>query len=174
MEENEILGPIFEYGKDVLYSDIFKQAASETHHLHGTVLEHTINVCVVAMRLCRQLKNRGIKVHEKDLIQAALCHDLGMVGRDIKYKDTIDSWKDHPKESARIAREMVPDLSDEAEEMVLSHMWPMAGSPPRSNEAMILCIADKYASMAEWKSWLTKHRFASRIKAYLDDAIDKK
>jgi hypothetical protein len=33
---------------------------------------------------------------------------------------------------------------------------------------MLLCIADKYASMADWKSWLTKHRFASRIKEELD------
>ena len=47
-------------------------------------------------------------------------------------------------------------------------MWPLAGSAPRSNAAMLLCIADKYASMADWSSWLTKQKFASRIKKLLE------
>ena len=172
IEENEICDAILDYGKDILTSDVFQKTVSETHHVHGLVFQHTINVCVVALRLCRQLKNRGINVNEKDLIQAALCHDLGMVGRESKYKAKLDSWKEHPKESARIARELVPDLSPEAEEMIMSHMWPLAGSPPHSNEAMLLCIADKYASMAEWKSYLSKHKFTMRIKSYLDEAMD--
>ena len=169
VDADDICNTILRYGKTVLTSGVFRQTASQPHHVHGMVLQHTINVCVVSLWLSSQLKSRGIDVCEKDLIQAALCHDLGMVGRDSKYADTVGSWKDHPKESARIARELIPDLSPEAEEMIASHMWPLAGSLPRSNEAMILCIADKYASMAEWKSWLTKHRIASRIKALLEE-----
>ena len=168
VNENEICDTIFEYGKDVLNSEIFCQAASETHHLHGTVLDHTINVCVVSLWLCRQMERRGITVNKKDLVQAALCHDLGMVGRNSKYKDRVDSWKEHPKESARIARELIPDLSPRAEEIIISHMWPLAGSHPTSNEGMVLCIADKYASMTDWRSWLTKHKFAARIKERLE------
>jgi uncharacterized protein len=170
-EENDVCSVILKYGKDILNSDVFRQAANEKHHLHGTVLDHTINVCVVSMWLCRQLKNRGVKVREKDLIQAALCHDLGMVGRESKYKDRVDSWGEHPKESARIARELIPDLSEEAEEMIRNHMWPAGGSLPSSNEAMILCIADKYASMADWTSWLMRHRFAARVKKRLDEVL---
>ncbi len=172
-EENEICGAIIKYGKDVLNSSVFRQAASQAHHVHGTVLDHTLNVCVVSLRLCRQLKNRGIKVNEKDLVQAALCHDLGMVGRDSKYKDNLNSWEAHPAESARIARSLIPDLSEEAEEIIRSHMWPLAGSLPASNEGMLLCIADKYASMADWKSWVTRHRFAPRIKKRLEEALSR-
>ena len=166
--ENNICSSIVQYGRDILDSDVFRKAASETHHLHGNVFRHTINVCVLALRLCYQLEQRGIPVSEKDLIQAALCHDLGMINRDAKYKDRIDSWKCHPKESVRIAKELVPDLSENAQEMILSHMWPVAGSPPSSNEAMLLCIADKYASMEEWKTWLKDCNFVSRIKEYLE------
>ena len=120
--ENNICTDIIHYGKDILTSDVFRKAASETHHLHGTVLEHTINVCIVSLRLAYQLIDRGVSVNKQDLIQAALCHDLGMVGRNSKYKDRMDSWKSHPKESAQIARELVPDLSAQAEDMILSYV----------------------------------------------------
>lgn len=172
IEENDVVDAILTYGKDILNSDLFRQAANEKHHLHGTVLEHTLNVCVVSMWLSRQMQKRGVKVNDKDLIQAALCHDLGMIGREGKYKHRVDSWGGHPKESARLARELVPDLSPEAEEMIQNHMWPAGGSLPGSNEAKILCLADKYASMADWTSWLTKHRFAARIKEKLDEALN--
>ena len=170
LDGNEICSIILKYGSDVLKSEVFRKSVTQTHHVYGTVFDHTINVCIVSIRLCRQLKSRGIRVNEKDLIQAALCHDLGMVSRESKYKGKTDSWKSHPKESARIARELIPDLSPEAEEMILSHMWPVAGPPPRTNEGMLLCMADKYASMADWKTWLTKHRFASRIREQMDAA----
>ena len=165
---NDTCSIILRYGREILNSDVFRQSASQTHHLHGTVFDHTINVCIVSVWLCRQLTNQGVRVNEKDLIQAALCHDMGMISRDTKYKGRRDSWKNHPKESARNARELIPDLSLDAKEMILSHMWPVTGPPPRSNEGMILCMADKYASMADWKTWLTKHRFASRIKEQLE------
>ncbi|MBQ1311402.1 MAG: HD domain-containing protein [Blautia sp.] len=172
IDEKDICSTILKYGENVLSSDIFQQSSAQTHHVLGTVFDHTINVCAVSLWLARQLKERGVAVNEKDLVQAALCHDLGMIGRDSKYKDTLDSWKDHPKESARIARELIPDLSSEAEDMILSHMWPLSGPAPRSNEGMLLCISDKYASMADWKSWLTEHRLSARIREFLNDKVD--
>lgn len=171
LNENDVCAAILKHGEVILRSDAFRQAASQTHHLRGTVLDHTLNVCIVSMWLCRQLKDKGKDVNEKDLVQAALCHDLGMLDRENKYKDRINSWREHPKESARIARELVPDLSVEAEQMILSHMWPVAGSPPRSKEAKLLCMADKYASMADWKSFLTKRKFADHVKAQLSEAL---
>ena len=168
LEEVGICNDILRYGKDILKSEVFKQAVSETHHLKGTVFDHTVNVCVVSLRLAHQLKSRGIEINEKDLVRAALCHDLGLVSRDSKYKGRIDSWRSHPQESARIARELIPDLSPEAEEMILSHMWPIAGPAPSSNEGMLLTMADKYSSMAEWKNWLTESGFTRRILDQLD------
>ena len=169
--DQDICIDILKYGKEILHSDIFREAVSETHHLRGTVVEHTINVCVIGLRLSNQLLERSIPVNKKDMVQAALCHDLGLVGRDKKYKTRVKSWKEHPKESAKIARELVPDLSMEAEEMILSHMWPIAGPPPRTNEGMLLCMADKYASMAEWKTWLTDNKYTAFIREQLEKQI---
>lgn len=167
-KDDEICGKILEYGKGILNSDVFRRTSAQTHHLHSTLFDHTINVCVMSILLSSKLEKRGEKVNEKDLVQAALCHDLGMVSRDSKYKGTLDSWKRHPQESARIARTLVPDMSRETEEMILSHMWPVSGPRPDTKEGRLLCIADKYASMADWKSFLTRHRFAERIKERLE------
>ena len=166
-EEKAISREILRYGKDILHSDIFRQAAGETHHLHGSVADHTVNVCIVSVRLCRFLKRRRIRVCEKDVIQAALCHDLGMIGRSSKYRDRRDSWRSHPKESIRAAHDLIPDMQDSVEEMILSHMWPVNGPRPRSREGMLLGTADKLASMADWISWLTKRPFAPEIKKEL-------
>jgi uncharacterized protein len=168
-EENRIISDMLLYGKDILNSDIFRQAAHERHHLHGTVADHTINVCIVSLRLANQPSGQNSGVNKETLVHAALCHDLGMVSRDSKYGNNVDAWRSHPKESARIAKELIPDLSPEAEKMILSHMWPIAGPPPSSNEGILLCMADKYASMADWKSWLTRKKFAKQIKDRLEE-----
>ena len=167
-EEIKICNDIITYGKDILKSEVFRKAALQKHHHYGTVLDHTINVCVVSMRLYYQLEERGIQGSKKDLVQAALCHDLGLVDRDNKYNTRIEAWKNHPQESAKIAKELVPDFSTKAEEAILSHMWPVAGPAPSSNEGMLLCTADKYSSMAEWKTWLTDYGFVNRILESLD------
>ena len=167
-EESSILSDILLYGSEILNSDVFREAAREKHHFHGTVADHAINVCVVSLRLANQLISQGTSVCKKDLVRAALCHDLGLVSRRSKYEDSLEAWKKHPGDSAKIAKELLPDLSPEAEKMILSHMWPVGGPVPSSNEGLLLCMADKYGSMADWKTWMTRKRFAQRIKEKLE------
>ena len=164
LDGNEICSIILKYGSDVLKSEVFRKAVTQTHHVYGTVFDHTINVCIVSIRLCRQLKSRGIRVNEKDLIQAALCHDLGMVGRENKYKNALETCKRHPIDSAEIAKEIVPDLSPNAEQMIRSHMWPLSSIAPQSREGRLLCKADKFASMADWQYVISNGHYEEQIK----------
>ena len=168
-EEAAICSDIIRYGKNILTSDVFLKTASQPHHVQSTVLEHTMNVCIIAVKLCREQMRKGVRLNEKDLIQAALCHDLGMIGREQKYKHVIDTWLSHPKESAKIAKEIVPDLSPNAEQMILCHMWPLSSRSPQSEEGRLLCLADKYASMADWQYRIMKGRYADRIKASIEE-----
>lgn len=153
-KSNAVQKEIRHYGAPILESEAFRRAASETHHLHGTVSQHTLAVCSASIRIARFLKKAGIRVNEKDLVEASLCHDLGMIGRDEKYGSRTDAWKGHPEESLKVAKELVPDLSKNAESLILSHMWPVSGPPPRSREAVILNIADKAGSLADWGNFL--------------------
>ena len=170
-EEAAICSDIIQYGKDILTSDVFRKTATQPHHVQSTVLEHTMNVCIIAVKLCRERMRKGARLNEKDLVQAALCHDLGMIGREQKYRHVIDTWLRHPKESAKIAKEIVPDLSPNAEQMIRSHMWPLSNLSPQSEEGKLLCLADKFASMADCQYMIVKVRYADRIKMYLDELL---
>ena len=150
-KKKSVQNAIRHYGAPILKSEPFHRAASETHHLHGTVSGHTLAVCKASVVMARILKTAGIRVNEKDLVEASLCHDLGMIGRDEKFDNRTAAWKSHPEESVKIARELVPDLSSNAESMIRSHMWPVAGPAPRSREAVILNIADKVGSLDDWR-----------------------
>ena len=167
MRDKAITRDILHYGGSILRSEAFQNASGETHHLRGSVADHTLTVCILAARICRALQKRGITVNEKDLIQAALCHDLGMIGRDTAYKNRTDSWRSHPKKSASVARDLVPDLSTNAESMITTHMWPVSGPRPRSREAAILNIADKWASAADWVYFLTGKQVGAGIRENL-------
>ena len=165
--EKEIAGAIQKHGGAVLRSDVFRNARNETHHLRGTLEDHILNVSIVSAQISRFCRKNGIRIHEEKLIRAALCHDLGMVGRNRKYRSLTDSWKGHAKESARVARHMFSDLNDSTEASILTHMWPVSGKRPRSREGLILNIADKYASAVEWITRFTGNPYKKRIKQML-------
>ena len=165
--DKEISQTILRYGKDVLHSEEFRSAYSETHHIRGTVSSHSMTVCIMAVRISRFLKKQGVSLDEKDLVQASLCHDLGMLGRKEKYTNFIAAWKRHPKDSASVARDLVPDLSENAESMIATHMWPVGGPVPRSKEAFVLSMADKLASIADWVYFLTGKQAGAGVRRQL-------
>ena len=50
-EEAAICRDIIRYGKEILLSDIFRKTAVQRHHVQSTVMEHTMNVCIIAVKL---------------------------------------------------------------------------------------------------------------------------
>ena len=173
-EEAAICNDIIKYGKEVLISDIFRKTASQRHHIQSTVMEHTLNVCIIAVKLCREQMRKGVQLNEKDLVQAALCHDLGMIGREKKYKNSLETCRRHPQDSAEIAKAIIPDLSPNAEQMIRSHMWPLSKLMPESREAKLLCKADKYASMADWQYIIKNGRYEEHIKSNISKLFEEK
>ena len=169
LREEAVKRDILLFGGDILHSDIFHKAFSERHHLHSTVSDHSLTVCILSVRICFFLQKKGIAVNEKDLIHAALCHDLGMLGRQKQYRNRTDSWNSHAEKSASIARDLIPDLSTNAESMIKTHMWPVSGPHPRSREAAILNAADKCASAADWIFFLTGKQISADIRQKLSE-----
>ena len=49
----------------------------------------------------------------------------------------------------------------------------LTGDVQKDAEAKILSLADKYASMADWQSWITKRRYAARIKERLEAYMER-
>ena len=138
------------YGEAALRSDVMRKAFEQKHHLRSTVGEHTIRVACAAVMICYVLRRLRVRVDVPAVVVGSLCHDLGMIGRKEKYASSLESYRKHPGESAEVARQLYPDMSEKTEEIIRRHMWPMRKSRvPNSLEGFVVSAADKYSSVAD-------------------------
>lgn len=150
MEEREyLLEQMNLYGRTVLASPQFRRTFTQTHHFRTTVGDHSVNVTLASLWLCRFLSRFGIHTDPKRMITAALCHDLGIIGRYDKFNSNRECCRQHPIDSAAIAKEFLPNVDQETLEIIKDHMWPVTGSMPRTWEGFIITIADKYCAVRE-------------------------
>jgi uncharacterized protein len=126
-----------------------KQAFDQTHHNWSTLGEHTMRVAMSSVMICYALRKLHIKVNIPVVVIGALCHDLGMLGRE-KYSSAKETSREHPKESVAVARELVEDLPEEAESVIERHMWPIGETEaPDSIEGVVVSVADKYNAVKD-------------------------
>lgn len=138
------------YGKNILESDEMKAAYDQIHHQWATVGEHTLRVTATSVLICYALKKLNIKANVPAVVVGALCHDLGILGRDKKFSSSRECSKEHPVESVKVARELVPSLSDKSADIIERHMWPAGESKaPNSIEGAIVSVADKYSAVKD-------------------------
>ncbi len=140
---------VFHYGKDIVETDIFKEAMAQTHHRKTTVGDHSASVAVIALRMCRKLNRRVCHLDERRVVLAALTHDLGIVGRHEKYSTNIETYLRHPSDSAKIAMDLLPDMNKKFYRSISRHMFPLTILPPTSMEGLIISVADKMASFKD-------------------------
>lgn len=138
------------YGKDILDSDAIKEAYDQTHHLWSTVGEHTARVTFSSVMICYALRKLGLPVSVPAVVIGSLCHDLGILGRHEKYESSKQCSQEHPIDSVKVAKELVPDLSDKSADIIERHMWPGGQSKmPNSMEGVIVSVADKYSAVKD-------------------------
>jgi uncharacterized protein len=148
--KERIANDIEAYGGEILSSDEIKEAYDQTHHLWSTVGEHTLRVTATSVMLCYALRKLHIKANIPAVVVGALCHDLGILGRDNKFDSAKECSQEHPKESVRVAKELVPDLSEKSADIIERHMWPAGHSQrPNSLEGVIVSSADKYSAVKD-------------------------
>ena len=133
----------------VYETEYFEQALMQTHHRKTTVALHTLGVAAVSLRLYYVLARLGMDLDKKCLVRAALCHDLGILGRDEKFDSTLECYTRHPLCSADTAKVVFPDLDGKTENCILCHMFPLTGKAPQYTEGAVLILADKYCAIAE-------------------------
>ena len=120
------------YGADVLDSEELQHAFQQTHHTWSTVGEHTLRVAAASLIICYALRKIHVRTDISAVVKGALCHDLGILGRD------------------EIARRLVEDLPEKSADIIERHMWPAGHSKmPNSLEGVIVSTADKYAAVKD-------------------------
>lgn len=138
------------YGGSVLQSDEMKQAYEQIHHQWATVGEHTMRVTLTSVLISYALKKLHIKVNIPAVVIGALCHDLGIIGRYEKYASEKECSREHPRDSVAVARALVEEMPDKAEDIIERHMWPAGQSKaPNSIEGVVVSAADKYSAVKD-------------------------
>lgn len=170
--DQDIIEPILKYGEGIINSDIFQSGYRQKHHLIMTVSDHSMDVTIMSLKMSHALRHIGIRMDEKDLVEGALCHDLGILGRDEKFKTSRECCRMHPVLSVNEARKLVPDMDKKTEQIIRRHMWPATAPslPPNSKEAFIVMLADKYSAMREFISIFVGPEFKKNLR----DTIHKK
>lgn len=126
--------------------DVRKMEQFGQHHGNNT-FQHCDNVARFSFYLAQKL---GWRVDEASLATGAMLHDYYLYcTRDM----TISSYRHgvgHPVTALENASQ-IWDLNDKERNIILSHMWPLTITKiPRSKEAFLVTLADKYCAMREF------------------------
>ncbi len=129
-----------------------QKLGSIPQHEGNSTLQHSVAVARTSFALAQKL---GIKVDEKELARGALLHDYYLYDTNTMEYSDYKHGITHPQTALDIASKEF-ELTLKEKNIIRSHMWPLTLlHPPRSNEALLVSIADKYCAAREM--YLKKH-----------------
>lgn len=144
---------------DLLSSQQVNSMKQWKHHFSVTTYDHSLFVSYVAFRLARRW-NRDYRMAAR----MGLLHDLYLYDSHDPSAHPGNQCFDHPVAALNNARALV-DLSPKEENIIVSHMWPLARTMPHSVEALIVNAADKFCATLE-VSYIWRAR---RIQRWIPD-----
>jgi len=132
--------------KDYYKSDVIRQMDEYIQHGTTTTLEHCENVAWISYLINKKLH---LNADEKELIEAAMLHDLYLYDWHDGAPARRTHGFDHPDIACSNAVKYF-GISEKQQEVIRSHMWPLNITRiPKSREALIICLADKYCALIE-------------------------
>lgn len=129
---------------DLLSSPEVRSMQNIPHHPGVTCYEHSVFVSYVAFRMARRW---GLDY--RAAARGGLLHDLYLYdSRDHSNYEGNQCFA-HPKAALKNATALCGPLSDKEENIIISHMWPLARRMPRYRESCVVNLADKACATAE-------------------------
>lgn len=128
-------------------------ARLENYHQHKgtTTLQHCWNVAIYSFHLAEKL---NWKIDESALARGAMLHDYYLYTVEEEQKKTGMSDYQHGRMHPQIALENAGKkfvLTEKEKNLIRSHMWPLTFTHiPRSREAWLVSMADKYCAVREF------------------------
>lgn len=145
-----------DYVEDILNHEEYRQLAQFTHHKPFTTLEHSLRVAQIAYNWSVRLEKK-VSLDTLAVTRGALLHDFFLYDWH-QLRPDGSRWHGfrHPRIACQNA-ERCFKLSEKEKDIILSHMWPLTLRPPRSREALIVTLADKFASIQEFRFKFKRH-----------------
>ena len=130
---------------DLLTDQNVRKMKEYVQHGSVTTYRHSVNVVKMAYLLNDRFHlNADLEV----LLTAALLHDFYLYDWHDKPLSDLHGYR-HPARAAENAVRIF-GVNDHVQAAIRTHMWPFTLFKfPHSEEAWIVCIADKLSSMAE-------------------------
>lgn len=131
------------------YLDHPKVLEMKSYKQHGsiTTYDHCRRVAATSLRINRKLH---LGADEKKLAVGAMLHDFYLYDWHA-YDDGSHRLHGfyHP-EKARVNASEIFHVGRKEQDIIRTHMWPLTlRAVPRSREAVIVCVADKWCSLQE-------------------------
>ena len=128
---------------DIINHDDVRSMMRIPHHYDVSCYEHSVFVSYLSFSAAKKLGLDYVAA-----ARAGLLHDLYLYDRDEKKQLSLHHYTIHPKMALENALK-IADLSEKEKNIILSHMWPVPCSLPRSREAIIVNFVDKYCASVE-------------------------
>ena len=128
--------------EELLFSSQVQHMKSIRHHPGVSCYEHSVFVSYVAWYLADRWG-----ADARTAARAGLLHDLYLYD-----PRTLPSYRQcfaHPVAALKNAWALCGSLTPMEENIIISHMWPLARRMPRYREALVVNLADKLCATAE-------------------------
>lgn len=130
-------------------------------HKSSNTLQHSISVAKLSFRLAEKF---GWEISEEELVKGALLHDYYLYNARTEEIPGYVHGISHPETALQNAMKDF-HLTGKEKNIIRGHMWPLTlFTPPRSKEAVLVCIADKYVAAKEMSIRTGKKDFSRRRK----------
>lgn len=135
---------------DIIETEEFKKMREYKHHVNGSTYEHSIRVAYLCFRHYQKFQS---KVNLEELMRGALLHDYFLYDRHDKnrpgYVNGLIHGVTHPQKALENALAAYPDLTENEQDMIARHMFPLTPVPPKTRYGWLVCFYDKVSAVAE-------------------------